>query len=98
MSEVGIALPRYRCHKEVWALKIERIDFSTETGATLYPEDKAYRPLLVDLEWCRKHNPQAGGYWVQYKDNYISYSPADAFEEGYSLIVPDTFTRGIRAL
>jgi hypothetical protein len=31
-----------------------------------------------------KHKPQVGGYFVQYRDGYKSFSPAAAFEEGYS--------------
>jgi hypothetical protein len=31
-----------------------------------------------------KHSPEAGGYYVQYKDGYTSFSPAEAFEEGYT--------------
>lgn len=90
------ALPRYRCHKEVWALKIEAV-----TGLELVPTDKRFLPIAVTGEWLAKHKPEAGGYWVQYKDGYTSYSPAQAFEEGYSLIEPiternwrgETFTR-----
>jgi hypothetical protein len=30
--------------------------------------------------------PQPGGYFVVYKDGYKSFSPAKAFEEGYTRI------------
>ena len=33
-----------------------------------------------------KHDPQAGGYYVVYADGYQSFSPAQAFEEGYTRI------------
>jgi hypothetical protein len=31
-----------------------------------------------------KHAPQVGGYYVRYPDGYESWSPAKAFEEGYT--------------
>lgn len=79
-------LPRYRCHKEVWALKIKAIarDVEQQATAVIVPEDKGYAPLEVPDEFIAKHNPQAGGYYVVYSDGYKSYSPAKAFEEGYT--------------
>lgn len=94
---VGVSLPRYRCHKEVWALKIESVECDN-AGYTLVPEDKRYLAIAISSDWFGKHRPAAGGYWVQYKDGYTSYSPAAAFEEGYSLIENHTFGRGILAL
>lgn len=89
-------LPRYKCHKEVWALKIDAIHLDsdiaktenreTNGGAWIYPEDKEYAPFEVDAAYVRKHKPEAGGYYVVYKDGYKSYSPAQAFEEGYTRI------------
>jgi len=89
-------MPKYKCHKEVWALKIDSIHLDsdvakqenreTDGGAFIYPEDKRYAPFKVDHNYVRKHKPEAGGYYVVYKDGYKSYSPADAFEDGYTLI------------
>ncbi len=89
MSEAQIEMPRYRCHKEVWALKVEKVVTCTylgKEGVTLHPEDKRYAPIFLDLEWGRKHTPTPGGYFVTYADGYQSFSPASAFEDGYSLI------------
>lgn len=92
---VNRELPRYRCHKEVWALKIREVVAIAEDGplesaaflgARLYPVDNLYRPIKVDAEWYRKHGPQPGGYYVVYSGGYTSYSPAQVFEEGYSLV------------
>jgi hypothetical protein len=33
-----------------------------------------------------KPAPQAGMYMVVYEDGYISFSPAEAFEAGYTLM------------
>ena len=90
MSE--LELPRYRCHKEVQALKIifvADIDIQHEGedgGGQLTFEEDAYPSIMVSAEYMRKHTPGAGGYYVLYDDGYESFSPAIAFEEGYTLI------------
>lgn len=84
-------MPRYKCHKEVWALKIEQTSYDTKDGEEsdgsllLTFENRDYAPIRVDRDYVRKHRPQPGGYYVIYKDGYRSYSPAQAFEEGYTL-------------
>ena len=92
----GIEMPKYRSHKEVWALKIKSIvldsdlaketDRETDGSATITPEEDGYAPFKVDFAYVRKHNPVVGGYYVVYKDGYKSFSPADAFEEGNTRI------------
>lgn len=82
-------MPRYRCHKEVWALKIAAIDVNhagadTDGSSTITPADLGYAPFRVDRDYVLKHNPHAGGYYVVYKDGYKSFSPAEAFEDGYT--------------
>lgn len=81
-------MPRYKCHKEVWALKIKAIEQGTspvEGGSwLLVPEEEGFAPVEVSHAWFEKHKPQACGYYVVYKDGYRSYSPAEAFEDGYS--------------
>jgi hypothetical protein len=85
-------MPRYRSHKEVWALKIQDVIDPAEPGnesdgsRTLRFEDHVYAPISVDREYVRKHNPQAGGYYVVYADGYKSWSPAEAFESGYTRV------------
>lgn len=49
------------------------------------PEDaENYLPLRVDTDFLARHTPVAGGYYVVYEDGYKSFSPAKAFEEGYT--------------
>lgn len=92
MSEGHAAaeMPRYRCHKEVWALKIKAVTRTPFGSAgvrwTIIPEDEGYAPFDVDFEYMEKHTPRAGGYYVVYQDGYKSFSPADAFESGYTRI------------
>lgn len=79
-----IELPRYRSHKTVWALKIKSIIQVTDDDAMIYPEEHGYDPVRVDGAYMGKHEPKVGGYYVVYSDGYKSWSPADAFEEGYT--------------
>lgn len=80
-------LPRYQCHKKVWALKIAKIDTDQATLRTVItPEEDGYAPFEVSVGYMQKHVPQVGGYYVQYEDGYLSYSPAKAFEDGYTKI------------
>jgi hypothetical protein len=78
-------MPRYKCHKEVWALKIVSI---RHEGAAWFitPAEDRYAEFEVEPEFVNKHHPKPGGYYIVYKDGYKSFSPAEAFEEGYSRI------------
>jgi hypothetical protein len=84
-NEQAQEMPRYRCHKEVWALKIKSLDYITGKWH-LTPENTAYAPFPLDDAYMDKHQPKAGGYYVLYKDGYKSFSPAEAFEDGYTRI------------
>lgn len=94
MDNVDREMPKYKCHKEVHALKIAKIIFDSELAcgretdgsAMIYPIEDGYAPFRVEAEYLRKHNLQVGGYYVVYEDGYESYSPAKAFEDGYTLI------------
>ena len=82
-------MPRYRSHKEVWALKIaEVIKTNGDDGPSviLRFEDEGYAPKEVTLIYVAKHDPKPGGYYVVYKGGYESWSPAEAFESGYTRI------------
>ncbi len=89
-------MPRYQCHKKVWALKIAEVKSADEGIQPLDQEysgdrilvfaEEGYEPLRVDHAYASKHKPVAGGYYVVYDDGYKSFSPAKAFEDGYTLI------------
>lgn len=100
MSNVAREMPKYQCHKQVWALKIKTVaahasgdpvvsdaEFQASEafqGAHLIPCEDGYAPIHVSADWFHKHKPEAGGYYVVYEDGYKSYSPAAAFESGYA--------------
>ena len=96
MEITEMEMPKYQSHKQVWALKIKSIIFDSDLakeqnrettgGATITPEEEGYAPIGVDCEYVDKHNPQVGGYYVMYEGGYESWSPAEAFEGGYTKI------------
>jgi beta-phosphoglucomutase-like phosphatase (HAD superfamily) len=49
-------------------------------------EEGGYGPYVVTAEWYLKHKPQPDGYLVRYEDGYERFSPAKAFEEGYTKV------------
>lgn len=86
------SLPRWQCHKVVEAFKIDDIrkkvrnivtDIEMLSGAVLL--GFGYE-VEVSGAYMQKHSPQLGGYYVRYEDGYESYSPAEAFESGYTRI------------
>lgn len=88
-------MPKYRSHKEVWALKIETITVLDDGSADIVPADERFGTFKVSKEYVDKHKPKKGGYYVQYEGGYESWSPADAFEKGNSLIKCNVFSFGM---
>lgn len=85
MNQPMMELPSYKSHKIVHALKIKVVN--VEDGMIwIVPEDDRYAAFQVDSAYYDKHKPQAGGYYVVYEDGYKSWSPAEAFENGYTKI------------
>lgn len=75
-------MPKYMSHKTVWALKIKSIERDAVTKLTF--DDPGYAARLVSYDYDQKHKPEPGGYFVVYADGYESFSPAEAFEDGYT--------------
>jgi len=88
-NETMVEMPEYICHKKVWALKIASIE-GLESGALrITPVEDGYAPFEVESKYVPTHDParpQIGWYFVVYKNGYKSFSPADAFEDGYTRI------------
>lgn len=108
---VSREMPKYQCHKRVYALKIAEIlpnpnpdatgrSAATSYGARIVPADPHYGTFEVDANYMNRHSPKAGGYYVVYDDGHASFSPAAAFETGYSPIAVserEAMLRGIAA-
>lgn len=73
-------ISRYKCHKEVCAFKIAKLE-----GCLIYSSDGDC--IEVDAKMFSRYTPLVGDYYVIYEDDYKSFSPAKAFEDGYSLMV-----------
>lgn len=86
-SKLLKGIPRYRCHKEVSALKITHI-IPNPRGCELHFGEE-WVPIEMPHGWVERTNAEAGGYYVVYADGYESFSPAAAFDEGYTLIGED---------
>ncbi len=92
-------LPTYRCHKRVQAMRIAEIHLVMRPAPNTFPETLVETHLLVpgptesvlesvevDGAYMAKHKPRLGGYYVRYEDDYESFSPAKAFEDGYTRV------------
>lgn len=94
MSETNVSaeMPRYQSHKQVHALKIKDLqstaspDKESDGSLMMVAEESIFAPIKLDSDYVRKHKPEVGGYYVVYEDGYKSFSPAKAFEEGYTKI------------
>jgi len=89
MADQPKALPRYRCHKVVEALRIASLEYPNGGGLIVAPAEAGYEPFRVPDKFVPTHKaavPSVGWYWVRYEGGYESFSPAAAFEDGYTLI------------
>ena len=79
-------MPRYQSHKKVWALKIAAIEIMEDGRAKIAPVDNGYDHFETTLPYkpVFKGDTNDLGYYVQYADGYVSWSPTKAFEEGYT--------------
>ena len=86
MDSAERQLPKYRSHKEVWALKLVGVATHSDGSATLVPEDNRYATFVIDSGWAERFHGSKDdyGYYVVYSDGYTSWSPTKAFEEGYT--------------
>lgn len=84
--DAAVEIPQYRSHKIVRAAKITAF---RENGEPSMPDlvlGEIGGIVTMLSDWHVKHQPQVGGYYVVYDDGYQSFSPAKAFEEGYTRV------------
>lgn len=88
MSETAAAaMPQYRSHKKVWALKVgDQIGVNPDGSVVLTFADGGFSPKTIAKEVVSRYLPSPGDYYVVYEDGYESISPAKAFEDGYTRI------------
>lgn len=80
-------MPKYTCHKQVHALKIEEYRPTMNNGMTLYFENDGFAPIEIpesDVKPFLEIKDGDKGYLVVYDDGYRSWSPTEAFEKGYT--------------
>ena len=78
--------PRYRCHKYVEALLIAEVNVDAASIVWMVPDNRSFPEFSVDSDFVMKHRPEPGGYFLRYDDGYESWSPADPFEAGYTIV------------
>lgn len=76
-------LPQFKSHKIVGAAKVQAISWIDESAVQLTLEG-VESEFTVDSKEIDKHRPDVGWYLVRYEDGHISFSPAEAFENGYT--------------
>lgn len=89
MNEVQneVEMPVYQSFKKVHALKMARLYRGLGGFLFFTPAEPGYADIKLDPQYVTKHDPQVGGYYVVYEDGYKSWSPAEAFENGYRQVI-----------
>lgn len=83
-------LAHFQSHKVVQGGLIDVLTRNPDGTATLTIETRgASVRIHVDADYVSKHNPKPGGFYVLYEDGYESWSPARAFQAGYTHHDPD---------
>ena len=88
MDNASMELPKYQCHKVVHAAKITEIQEHESDGTgsrTMIFGEVGGSKFLTDA-WRERFEPEVGGYYVVYEGGYESWSPKEAFEDGYTKI------------
>lgn len=87
-TNIGRAMPRYRSHKIVSALRIAAIEIHADKSATIAPSEAGYEPFRTAPGWADRFRGDESdlGYYVFYSDGYASWSPEKAFLDGYTRI------------
>jgi len=87
-------LQSFKCHKVVQAAAILSITIKpSNVFIVLESEPEVEHP--IDPEVFARSVPEKGDYLVRYEDGYISFSPKDVFEAGYSINYPEWLERVI---
>lgn len=89
----AMKLPVWRSHKLVRASKIlaiRNLNIHAEAAFQGHVQDwdvASGHTLHIDQSVIRRNEPEVGDYFVLYEDGYRSWSPAAAFEGGYTQVL-----------
>ena len=83
LAEKLQGLPEYQCHKIVKGSKIVDMEIHKTGGATVKLKDLE-EPVTLMADFVLRYKPVVGAYIVLYEDGYVSVSPTDAFESGFT--------------
>lgn len=86
--EAQMEMPKYKCHKTVWAFKIAGIEIKKDGSATIAPADEGYATFHTAADYIErfKGSEEDLGYYVRYPGGYESWSPSAEFESGYTRV------------
>lgn len=83
----GPLLKMWQCHKLVFAGKIIEVRDDGAAERALMVEGLDDAPVLIcpGDDFYKRGVPKVGDYFVHYENDYLSWSPGDVFEAGYTL-------------
>lgn len=86
--DAQMEMPKYQCHKQVWALRIAGVEVHKDGSATIAPKDEGYAPFRTRAGWADRFQGDEDdpGVYVVYPGGFTSWSPTKAFDDGYSRI------------
>lgn len=76
-------MPRYKSHKTVHALEIDKVGWPSNGTRSVAFKDRDPGLELPDDMFSR-YSPVPGDFLVVYEDGYKSFSPRKAFLDGYT--------------
>jgi hypothetical protein len=88
-TQDGPILARFRCHKIVAAGEIRGLingDNGKVEALMVQTADGTNSEVCPGDGFFARKTPALGDYYVVYDDGYASWSPASAFEDGYTKI------------
>jgi hypothetical protein len=83
-----VSLPRYQSHKIVEAAPIIAYERTEPCAVWVRIDEAQTEKIGVPADFFARAIPGVGDYFVRYEDGYVSWSPKQAFEDGYTR---DTF-------
>jgi hypothetical protein len=85
---IKFGMPLYRSHKQVRALEIKEVQRDDESMRVRLIFVDSEHPLnfIPNDPIFARYKPQPGDFFVVYEDGYQSFSPAQAFREGYTRV------------